>query len=90
MRVLHHAADFGTIPFTHTIRIAGACCISGHLHEGTPEGTSEFTGFKTYITTPPDGSKDEALVYISDIFGYALNVYHATASIELELETPSR
>ena len=71
--------------------MAGACCISGHLHEGTPEGTeSGMAGFKTYITTPADGRKDKALLYISDIFGYALNVYHACASIELEPETPSR
>jgi hypothetical protein len=70
--------------------MAGACCISGHLHEGTPEGTeSEIAGFKTYITAPADGSKEKALLYISDIFGCALNVYHATALIELELETPS-
>lgn len=68
--------------------MAGACCISRHLHEGTPEGKeSEISGFKTFINTPADGSKDKALLYISDIFGYALNVYHATASIELELET---
>ena len=68
--------------------MASPCCISGHLHEGSPEGTeSEIAGFKTYIAAPADGNKDRALLCISDIFGYALNVCHATTSIDLELET---
>jgi len=68
--------------------MAAPCCISGHLHEGSPEGTeAEIAGFKTYIAAPADGSKDYALLYIHDIFGYELKVCHATNSIDAELET---
>ena len=52
------------------------CCVSGHLHQGNPEGIeTEIAGLKTYIASPPDGSKDAAILYISDIFGYELTVH---------------
>jgi hypothetical protein len=52
------------------------CCVSGHLHEGQPEGIeTEVAGLKTYIASPPNGSKEKAILYVTDIFGYKLNVY---------------
>ena len=52
-----------------------ACCVSGHIHEGEPQGTeTEIAGLKTYVAVPEDGSQEKALLYIHDIFGYQLNV----------------
>lgn len=49
-----------------------SCCVSGHLHSGTPEGKDgEVGGVPAYIT----GSNDKkTLVFIPDIFGYKLPV----------------
>lgn len=49
-----------------------SCCVSGHLHSGTPQGTEEaVAGVPSYII----GSNDKkALVFIPDIFGYKLPV----------------
>ena len=56
-----------------TQNVLSACCISGHLHEGTAEGTEmEISGLKTYIASPPDGSKAKCIVLIHDIFGYGV------------------
>jgi dienelactone hydrolase len=54
------------------------CCISGHIHEGTPEGIeTEVAGVKTYIAAPADGSKEKTVLFIHDIFGYELTVYQS-------------
>jgi hypothetical protein len=51
------------------------CCITGHIHEGTPEGVeSEIGGLKTYIAAPPNGNKEKAVLFIHDMFGYELIV----------------
>jgi hypothetical protein len=51
------------------------CCISGHLHDGQPEGTIvEVNGLKTYIAAPQNGSKDKTILYIADVFGCHLPV----------------
>lgn len=49
-----------------------SCCVSGHLHSGNPEGKDgQIAGLRSYIT----GSNDKkVLVFIPDIFGYALPV----------------
>lgn len=51
------------------------CCVSGHLHDGKPQGAvSEINGLKTYIAKPENGSKDKTILFITDIFGYQLPV----------------
>jgi hypothetical protein len=48
------------------------CCITGHLHDGTPKGAVvEIAGVNTYVTGKPE-NKDKTLLFISDIFGYNL------------------
>ena len=49
-----------------------SCCVSGHLHSGNPEGKDgEVAGLPSYLT----GSNDQkVLVFMPDIFGYALPV----------------
>jgi len=43
-----------------------SCCVSGHLHSGTPQGKFEdLHGLKTYVT----GSGKDTIVFIPDIFG---------------------
>lgn len=62
------------------------CCITGHIHEGTPEGVeSEFAGLRTYIATPPDGNKAKAVLFIHDIFGYELIVCLMEVCLTVEL-----
>jgi hypothetical protein len=48
------------------------CCVSGHLHDGTPEGTDgTVAGLSAYIT----GNNDKkVIIFITDIFGYKLPV----------------
>jgi len=49
------------------------CCVSGHIHQGTPKGTvDEIAGLKTYVSKPQDGSKARTVIFITDIFGYEL------------------
>jgi len=51
----------------------GACCLSGTVHTGTPQGREEvFGGINTYVSEPADGSKSKSVVIISDIFGWEL------------------
>lgn len=48
-----------------------ACCISGHLHEGNPKGsTTKLGDLDCYVSAPKDGSKKKSLVFITDIFGW--------------------
>jgi len=50
-----------------------SCCVSGHLHEGTPKGSVEqIAGLNTYVSKPQDGSKAKTVIFISDIFGFEL------------------
>ena len=52
----------------------GKCCVTGHLHEGTPKGRVEtLNGLSTYVSPPKDGSKKKALLFVVDVFGYELN-----------------
>jgi len=49
-------------------------CVSGHLHEGTPNGSVEtINGVSTYVSKPADGSKKQVILYLVDVFGYHLN-----------------
>lgn len=45
-----------------------ACCISGHIHEGTAEGTETvIAGLKSYVVGE---DKKKAILLVHDIFGY--------------------
>src|SRR5579862_6438096 len=47
-----------------------SCCISGHIHDGTPEGIETvIAGRKTYVKSPTDET-GKAILLIHDIFGY--------------------
>lgn len=47
-----------------------SCCVSGHLHSGTPKGSEQtIGGLPTYVT----GSGNKTVVFVTDIFGYKLN-----------------
>ncbi|KAK4689398.1 carboxymethylenebutenolidase, partial [Tremellales sp. Uapishka_1] len=53
------------------------CCISGHIHEGTPLGSiSVLHGLRTYITPSPatnsSSEKQDIILLIPDIFGIDL------------------
>ena len=49
------------------------CCTTGHLHEGTPLGTTKVVhDLETYVTEPKtagQGGKVDKVVFVSDIFG---------------------
>lgn len=50
-----------------------SCCVSGHIHSGTPKGTvSNVYTLPTYIATPEGGSKAKTAVFLTDIFGFDL------------------
>lgn len=52
-----------------------SCCVTGHLHEGTPQGTfQQLHGLRTYVVTPPatggsEGGKTDTIVLLTDIYG---------------------
>lgn len=49
----------------------GACCLSGAVHSGTPQGhESTIGGLPTYISEPANKSKAKTVVFIVDIFGW--------------------
>ncbi|KAL4252870.1 AB hydrolase superfamily protein [Abortiporus biennis] len=50
-------------------------CITGVLHEGTPEGTiQQIGGVECYVSTPPgDYPKDKVVLVLTDVFGIPLN-----------------
>jgi len=53
-----------------------SCCVTGHLHTGTPLGTTEILhGLNTYVSTPSKASegKQDTLIFIPDIFGVYTN-----------------
>ncbi|CDZ96174.1 Predicted hydrolase related to dienelactone hydrolase [Phaffia rhodozyma] len=47
------------------------CCVSGHIHSGTPGGQATTVyGLPTYIANPKGGSKEKTVMIIPDIFGW--------------------
>jgi len=51
-----------------------SCCLSGHLHSGTPKGREDtIGGLDTYISEPEGGSTSKSLIFIVDIFGWKLD-----------------
>ncbi|WWD19459.1 hypothetical protein CI109_103919 [Kwoniella shandongensis] len=48
-----------------------SCCITGHIHEGTPEGSfQELYGIRTYVSNKKSGGeKQDVCLLISDVFG---------------------
>jgi dienelactone hydrolase len=59
------------------------CCVSGHLHDGKPQGAvTEIDGLKAYVAEPDGGSKDKTIIFITDIFGYNPPVrYHRSSLV---------
>ncbi|TKA65623.1 hypothetical protein B0A49_08358 [Cryomyces minteri] len=50
-----------------------SCCLSGKLHEGKPAGRVEtIGGLQAYVAEPENGSKEKTVVFLVDIFGWAL------------------
>jgi len=48
-----------------------ACCVTGHLHEGTPAGVVEkITDLDVYVSKPEGSSKAKTILFITDIFGW--------------------
>ena len=49
-----------------------SCCLSGAIHEGSPNGRVDtIGGLQTYIAEPKTGSKEKSIIFISDS-AYAL------------------
>jgi len=49
----------------------GACCISGAVHSGTPQGREDtIGGLPTYIAEPSDKSTSKTVIFVVDIFGW--------------------
>ncbi|KAI5478693.1 hypothetical protein MNV49_004720 [Pseudohyphozyma bogoriensis] len=50
-----------------------SCCVTGHLHEGTPKGSVEkLYGVDAYVTGD-ESNKNKTILFITDVFGFALN-----------------
>jgi len=53
-----------------------SCCVTGHIHEGTPQGSFEVLhGVRTYVANthaPSPGAKQDVVVVLPDIFGVDL------------------
>ncbi|EXJ88038.1 hypothetical protein A1O1_04965 [Capronia coronata CBS 617.96] len=49
----------------------GACCLSGAVHSGSPQGHETTIGsLPTYVAEPESKSKAKCVVFIVDIFGW--------------------
>ncbi|KAI1006465.1 hypothetical protein K3495_g1751 [Podosphaera aphanis] len=53
--------------------MAGACCLRGAIHLGTPTGHIEtIHGLQTYVAEPPAGTVPKGIIiYIPDAFGWS-------------------
>ncbi|KZT52816.1 hypothetical protein CALCODRAFT_511811 [Calocera cornea HHB12733] len=50
-----------------------SCCISGHIHDGIPTGVVEkIGGLDVYVAKPEDGSQSKTILFITDVFGFAV------------------
>lgn len=50
-----------------------SCCLSGKIQEGKPQGReAEIAGLQTYIAEPKNGDTTKTVVFLVDIFGWAL------------------
>jgi dienelactone hydrolase len=54
---------------------SSSCCLTGHLHTGTPRGSfSQLANITTYISHPPAGkSNGHILLYFADVYGMFTN-----------------
>jgi dienelactone hydrolase len=54
---------------------SGSCCLTGHLHTGTPLGTFQrIANVNTYVTHPPPSKANGHIVlYYADVFGMFTN-----------------
>jgi len=53
----------------------GACCLTGSLHDGTPQGTFEtLATVETYVSRPPPGNDNgNVVLYFPDVWGMFTN-----------------
>jgi len=59
--------------------IPSSCCVTGHLHKGSPKGTIELSlhGVNMYVARPPalkdaaSTTQHAAIVILTDVFGWA-------------------
>ena len=54
---------------------SGACCLKGHLHAGSPQGSFEqLADMETYVSQPPEGKANgHVVLYYPDVFGFFTN-----------------
>jgi hypothetical protein len=54
------------------------CCLSGKVHQGTPNGSIEtIDGLQTYVAAPKDGSKAKTIVFlVSKVLGEPFPMSH--------------
>ena len=57
---------------TSTMSDIPKCCLSGHLHEGTPKGKETKLGSMNAYVTGDEKNKARTILYLVDIFGYDL------------------
>ncbi len=51
-------------------RQLSSCCISGHIHAGTPEGSEhQIGGLRTYVAKDSKSDKKKTVIFLPDIFG---------------------
>eukprot|EP00123_Amoebidium_parasiticum_P021032 comp6037_c0_seq1/m.1881 comp6037_c0_seq1/g.1881 ORF comp6037_c0_seq1/g.1881 comp6037_c0_seq1/m.1881 type:complete len:256 (-) comp6037_c0_seq1:312-1079(-) len=49
------------------------CCSTGHIHAGSPKGTTMKLGPReAYVVDPVSGRTDKVILYIVDVFGWEL------------------
>ena len=49
----------------------GACCLSGSIHSGHPQGREDtIGGLPSYIAEPSDKSTARTVIFLVDIFGW--------------------
>jgi dienelactone hydrolase len=54
---------------------SGDCCLKGHLHAGSPQGSFErLADMETYVSQPPkDKANGHIVLYYPDVFGFFTN-----------------
>ena len=54
---------------------SGDCCLKGHLHAGSPQGSFErLAEMETYVSQPPkDKANGHIVLYYPDVFGFFTN-----------------
>jgi hypothetical protein len=48
------------------------CCLTGHLHSGTPKGRETVVGGRKCYETGEQQHKTNTIVFLQDVWGYAI------------------